>query len=113
MQSSVTAKQVSQSARNKLQPALALLWRLLLAVFGTYAATVIWLSLAAQLLAMVPGWTLAGSVLGSMLLSFLLYSLLILWVFARRHLARTSLYLLGSTIAAWGLCSLLSTITGA
>lgn len=113
MQSSVTAQQVSQSARNRFQPALALLWRLLLAVFGTYAATVIWLSLAAQLLAMLPGWTLAGSVLGSMLLSFFLYSLLILWVFASRRLAHTSLYLLGSTIAAWGLCTLLPSMAGA
>lgn len=91
---------------SRFQAVCSLLWRLLLAIFGSYACTLALLSLVARLLALLPGWTLAGTVLGGMLLSFLLYAALVMTVIASTRLYRTSLWLLGITLAAGLLCQL-------
>ncbi|RVU34360.1 hypothetical protein EOE67_15955 [Rheinheimera riviphila] len=84
----------------------SLVWRILLATVGGYVCTVALTSLSARLCAVVFGLPLASSLLSMMLLSFLLYSITIMAVFASQRLGRTSLWLLGTTAAAMLLCQL-------
>ncbi|MEE2024850.1 hypothetical protein [Alkalimonas mucilaginosa] len=72
---------------------LSLIWRLLLASLGGYLCTIAVISLCARLGQLWLGWTFSNSLMGAILLSFLLYSLLIIAVIASRKLLSTSIWL--------------------
>jgi hypothetical protein len=93
-------------AKRPWLPVASLGWRILLAIVGGYFCTVALTSLTARLCAALFDVSLASSLLSTMLLSFLLYSILIMVVFASQRLGRTSLWLLGASVLAMLLCQL-------
>jgi hypothetical protein len=102
---SATAKQPAAAKRAPLM-VTSLVWRLLLATVGGYFCTVALISLTARLCVVLFDVPLASSLLSGMLLSFLLYSIIIMTVFASQRLSRTSFCLLGTGTLAALLCQL-------
>lgn len=90
----------------QMQPVLSLCYRLLLATLGGYACTLALISLLARLSSLWFGTQFSAALLGAMLLSFLLYSLIIIWVISSNRQARTSLQLLLLTLLPALLCQL-------
>jgi hypothetical protein len=74
-------------------PAMQLSYRLLLAIGGGFGLSILATAALPGVLALW-GTDKAGAFVWMMLLSFLCYSLIILWVVSTRRLARTSLMLL-------------------
>lgn len=77
-----------------------LVWRLLLAGVGGFFCTTTLVSLSVNLFQRVLGWPLHSSLQGAILLSFLLYTLIILLIISSNRLARLSLFLLLLTAVA-------------
>lgn len=94
------------AAKRPLSQVASLVWRIMLATVGGYFCTVAVISLTARLLAVLFDVPLASSLLSGMLLIFLLYSIIIMVVFASQRLGRTSLWLLGAGVVATLLCQL-------
>lgn len=88
----------------KLDKVLSMLSRLVLAIVGGYLCTVALVTLTSRLISLLFGIELAGVLMGMLLLSFLLYSLIIMAVFAATRLGRAWLLLSFTTVA----CALLS-----
>ncbi|MGO2012381.1 hypothetical protein [Pseudoalteromonas undina] len=68
-------------------------WRIVLAILGSYITVSLFNAVIANLLAVLLDMDKATTFLWMMLLSFLFYSLLVLWVFASNKLLKTSLQL--------------------
>lgn len=90
----VQANLIKPQNSTRLRHSLAVLWRILLACLGGYLCTVAIISLIARLCHLAFGWAFSTSLLGTMQLSFLLYSVLILLVIASKRLLTTSLWLI-------------------
>jgi Ni,Fe-hydrogenase I cytochrome b subunit len=95
---------------SKLYHILSMLSRLVLAVVGGYLCTVALVTLASRLISLLFGIELAGALMGMLLVSFLLYSLIIMAVFAATRLGRAWL-LLSFITAASALLSMLPILT--
>ncbi|WP_233010078.1 hypothetical protein [Rheinheimera faecalis] len=89
---------------SQLYNILSMLSRLMLAIVGGYLCTVALITLTSRLISLLFGIELAGALMGMLLLSFLLYSLIIMAVFAATRLGRAWLLLTLITAA----CALLS-----
>lgn len=89
---------------SKLHNILSMLSRLVLAIVGGYLCTVALITFISRLVSFAFGIELAGALMGMLLLSFLLYSLIIMAVFASTRLGRAWLQLSFITAA----CALLS-----
>lgn len=81
----------------------AVLWRVLLACLGGYAVTALACMVFAHVLVAVGLLARAPAVLLSTLLSFVLYTAVVLWVFHERRLRRVSALLLGSSAVLAGM----------
>ena len=71
----------------------SLCWRVSLAIIGSYITVSIFSAAVPSLLTTLFGLNKATVFLWMMLLSFLFYSLLVLWIIASRHLLKTSVQL--------------------
>ncbi|MCU4675387.1 hypothetical protein N7931_07040 [Catenovulum sp. 2E275] len=78
-------------------PKINVLYRVILAVCGGAAFTLVATVFLPELLLYNFGYDKASSLLWMMLLSFLIYSLIIIWVFSSHKLFRVSAQLLGLT----------------
>lgn len=85
---------IKHQNNTRLRHSLSVLWRILLASIGGYLCTVAMISLIARLCQLAFGWAFSSSLLGTMQLSFLLYSVLILLIIASKRLFATSLWLI-------------------
>lgn len=89
---------------------LCMLSRLVLAIVGGYLCTVAIITLTSRVISLLFGIELAGALMGMLLLSFLLYSLIIMAVFAASRLGRAWL-LLSLITATSALLSMLPILT--
>ncbi len=85
---------------SRLYNMLCMLSRLVLAIVGGYLCTVALSTLTSRLISLLFSIELAGTLMGMLLLSFLLYSLIIMAVFAASRLGRAWLLLTFITAAS-------------
>lgn len=74
-------------------------WRIMLAILGNYIVVSLFSALIPNLLSLLFYVDKATVLLWMMLLSFLFYSLLVLWVISSKKLLKTSLQLLVISVA--------------
>lgn len=85
---------------SRLYNILSMLSRLVLAIVGGYLCTVVIITLTSRMISLLFGIELAGALMGMLLLSFLLYSLIIMAVFTATRLGRAWLLLTFITVAS-------------